>query len=246
MTEYRHLVFTAALYLGVHRADPAGRVRGLQDRTGRVQRRSEPRPPLVNFPPTAAISRLASSLTGVSSPRMRQESPDLTRHYWRYGRGLLRRVRRRHPSPSCGSTSSSRTALPDTSQGTSALTTGLKAGALADNLVAARHSLGAFPLVDKPERPERGRSCQRDVNETLLTRTSSPKRTALTSGVRPGRIEGVTRKRVNAQRDEITLTPVGIGTPRTWPPCHPGKPGRPGALSSSPPRSTGSPSHGRA
>ena len=43
--------------------------------------------PVVNFSPTTAISRLASSLKGVSSRRMRQVSPDLTRHYWRYGRG---------------------------------------------------------------------------------------------------------------------------------------------------------------
>ncbi len=43
--------------------------------------------PLVNFPPTTAISPLASSLKGISSRRMREESPDLTRHDWRYGRG---------------------------------------------------------------------------------------------------------------------------------------------------------------
>ena len=38
---------------------------------------------LVNFPPTAAISRLASSLNGVPSRRLRQEFPDLRPHYWR-------------------------------------------------------------------------------------------------------------------------------------------------------------------
>jgi putative transposase len=38
---------------------------------------------LVNFPPTVAISRLVNSLKGVSSRRMRQEFPDLRRHYWR-------------------------------------------------------------------------------------------------------------------------------------------------------------------
>jgi putative transposase len=38
---------------------------------------------LVNFPPTAAISRLVNSLKGVSSRRLRQEFPDLRRHYWR-------------------------------------------------------------------------------------------------------------------------------------------------------------------
>lgn len=38
---------------------------------------------LVNFPPKVAISKLLNSLKGVSSRRMRQEFPDLVRHYWR-------------------------------------------------------------------------------------------------------------------------------------------------------------------
>lgn len=38
---------------------------------------------LVNFPPKVAISRLVNSLKGVSSRRMRQEFPDLVKHYWR-------------------------------------------------------------------------------------------------------------------------------------------------------------------
>jgi putative transposase len=38
---------------------------------------------LVNFPPTVAISHLVNSLKGVSSRRLRQEFPDLRRHYWR-------------------------------------------------------------------------------------------------------------------------------------------------------------------
>ena len=38
---------------------------------------------LVNFPPTVALSRLVNSLKGVSSRRLRQEFPDLHRHYWR-------------------------------------------------------------------------------------------------------------------------------------------------------------------
>ena len=36
---------------------------------------------LVNFPPTVAISRLVNSLKGVSSRRLRQEFPDLRRHF---------------------------------------------------------------------------------------------------------------------------------------------------------------------
>jgi len=40
----------------------------------------------VSFPPKIALSKLASSLKGVSSRRMRQEFPDLRRHYWRASR----------------------------------------------------------------------------------------------------------------------------------------------------------------
>lgn len=39
--------------------------------------------PLVNFPPTVAISQLVNCLNGVSSRRLRQEYPDLRQHYWR-------------------------------------------------------------------------------------------------------------------------------------------------------------------
>jgi REP-associated tyrosine transposase len=38
---------------------------------------------LVDFPPKLALSRLANSLKGVSSRRLRQEFLDLARHYWR-------------------------------------------------------------------------------------------------------------------------------------------------------------------
>jgi putative transposase len=38
---------------------------------------------LVDFPPKVAVSRLVNSLKGVSSRRLRQEFPDLVRHYWR-------------------------------------------------------------------------------------------------------------------------------------------------------------------
>jgi putative transposase len=41
---------------------------------------------LVNFPPTVALSRLVNSLKRVSSRRLRQEFPDLRRHYWRANR----------------------------------------------------------------------------------------------------------------------------------------------------------------
>ena len=38
---------------------------------------------LVSFPPKVAVSKLVNSLKGVSSRRMRQEFPELERHYWR-------------------------------------------------------------------------------------------------------------------------------------------------------------------
>ncbi|MFF3691701.1 IS200/IS605 family transposase [Streptomyces sp. NPDC002187] len=38
---------------------------------------------LVNFPPEIALSKLVNSLKGVSSRRLRQEYPELVRHYWR-------------------------------------------------------------------------------------------------------------------------------------------------------------------
>jgi putative transposase len=37
---------------------------------------------LVNFPPKVALSKLVNSLKGVSSRRLRQEYPELVRHYW--------------------------------------------------------------------------------------------------------------------------------------------------------------------
>jgi putative transposase len=37
---------------------------------------------LVNFPPKVALAKLVNSLKGVSSRRMRQEFPDLVRHYY--------------------------------------------------------------------------------------------------------------------------------------------------------------------
>ncbi|MFI7701306.1 IS200/IS605 family transposase [Nonomuraea sp. NPDC049480] len=38
---------------------------------------------LVGFPPKIALSKLVNSLKGVSSRRMRQEFPELARHYYR-------------------------------------------------------------------------------------------------------------------------------------------------------------------
>jgi putative transposase len=69
---------------------------------------------LVNFPPKAALAKLVNSLKRVSSPRMRQEFPDLRHHY--YQANKLWRVRTSqarsaaHHRVPCVSTSSSRTA----------------------------------------------------------------------------------------------------------------------------------------
>jgi putative transposase len=41
---------------------------------------------LVNFPPKVALSKLVNSLKGVSSRRMRQEFPELSRHYYQANR----------------------------------------------------------------------------------------------------------------------------------------------------------------
>lgn len=38
---------------------------------------------LIEFPPKVALARLVNSLKGASSRRMRQEFPELERHYWR-------------------------------------------------------------------------------------------------------------------------------------------------------------------
>ena len=74
---------------------------------------------LVNFPPKVSLSRLVNSLKGVSSRRMRQEFPDLRRHYRRANRlwsasyfaGSVGGAPYRCPA----GTSSSRTGRPDTS-----------------------------------------------------------------------------------------------------------------------------------
>ena len=42
---------------------------------------------LVHYPPKVAVSALVNSLKGVSARRLRQERPDIARHYWRGGCG---------------------------------------------------------------------------------------------------------------------------------------------------------------
>ena len=82
VTKYRHPVFTA-----IH-LDPMEAIMGavgedfgceLVECNGETEHVHL----LVNSPPTVALSRLVNSLKGVSSRRLRQELPDLARHYWR-------------------------------------------------------------------------------------------------------------------------------------------------------------------
>jgi putative transposase len=82
VTKYRHKVFSDR-----HLTRLEEIMRAVCDNfeTGLVEFNGEANHvhPLVNFPPKVAISKLVNSLKGVSSRRMRQEFPDLTRHYWR-------------------------------------------------------------------------------------------------------------------------------------------------------------------
>ena len=82
VTKYRHPVFTAA-----HLARMEEIMRGVSADFGcelaEFNGEANHVHLLVNFPPTVAISRLVNSLKGVSSRRLRQEFPDLVRHYWR-------------------------------------------------------------------------------------------------------------------------------------------------------------------
>jgi putative transposase len=85
VTKYRHPVFTAAHLTRMEeimRAVCAGFETGLAEFNGEASHVHL----LVNFPPKVALSKLVNSLKGVSSRRMRQEFPDLARHYWRANR----------------------------------------------------------------------------------------------------------------------------------------------------------------
>jgi putative transposase len=82
VTKYRHPVFTAIhpdrveAIMGAVCADFGCELVEFNGKTEHVHL-------LVNLPPTVALSRLVNSLKGVSSRRLRQEFPDLARHYWR-------------------------------------------------------------------------------------------------------------------------------------------------------------------
>src|SRR5690606_2239777 len=82
VTKFRHRVFT-----GTHLERMEQIMRDVCtdfecDRAG-VSGGSNPVHLLVNFPPKVALSRLVNSLKGVPSRRLRQEFPELARHYYR-------------------------------------------------------------------------------------------------------------------------------------------------------------------
>jgi len=82
VTKYRHPVFTAAHLQRMEqimRAVCADFDTELAEFNGQANHVHL----LVSFPPKVALSKLVNSLKGVSSRRLRQEFPELARHYWR-------------------------------------------------------------------------------------------------------------------------------------------------------------------
>src|ERR1039457_6789444 len=141
VTRYRHPVFTAR---HLERTEEIMRAVCTDFETGLAESSGETSHVhlLVNFPPKLALSRLVNSLKGLSSRRLRQGFPELRRHYCKANRlwsgsylagsaggapvTVLRQYIEQQDRP------------PDTSPGPSAFTSGLKAGALADILVAGQ------------------------------------------------------------------------------------------------------------
>ena len=117
---------------------------------------------LVNYPPKVAVSKLVNSLKGVSSRRLRQEFPDLVRHYWRAQRlwsgsyfagsvggaplSIVRQYIEQQNRPVQG------TARPLAGLPARAFTTAVNGGALARNPVAL---VPARAEVDEMARPVR-------------------------------------------------------------------------------------------
>jgi len=85
VTKYRHPVFTAA---HLERLEEIMRdiCRNFECDLAEFNGEANHVHLLIRFPPKVALSRLVNSLKGVSSRRLRQEFPDLRRHYWRANR----------------------------------------------------------------------------------------------------------------------------------------------------------------
>jgi transposase IS200 family protein len=134
---------------------------------------------LVNIPPTIAISHLVNSLKGVSSHRLRQEFPDVRRHYWQAKRlwsgSYPRRFRGARPSLPCASTSSSRTVPPDQLMSTrlhhrqEGQRTGGQLGSGGRSADRDREvAVGLAALGDRADREERHPDAQRAGLGTVL------------------------------------------------------------------------------
>jgi putative transposase len=82
VTKYRHKVFTDA-HLRRLEEIMRGVCADFEVELAEFNGESEHVHLLVNFPPKVALSKLVNSLKGVSSRRMRQEFPNLARHYYR-------------------------------------------------------------------------------------------------------------------------------------------------------------------
>jgi len=85
VTKYRHKVFTD---LHLKRMEEIMRAVCADFETELVEFNGENNHVhlLVNFLPKVALSKLVNSLKGVSSRRLRQEFPELVRHYYRANR----------------------------------------------------------------------------------------------------------------------------------------------------------------
>jgi len=82
VTKYRHKVFTDRHLTRVEEILRAV-CADFQTELAEFNGDNNPVHLLVNHPPKVALSKLVNSLKGVSSRRMRQEFPDLARHYYR-------------------------------------------------------------------------------------------------------------------------------------------------------------------
>jgi putative transposase len=85
VTRYRYPVFTAA-HLGRTEEIMRDVCRDFECELAEFNDEANHVHLLVRFLPKVALSRLVNSLKGVSSRRLRQEFPDLRRHYWRANR----------------------------------------------------------------------------------------------------------------------------------------------------------------
>ncbi|MEV4549315.1 IS200/IS605 family transposase [Nonomuraea wenchangensis] len=83
VTKFRHRVFTDAAHLNRMEEIMRDVCADFETELSEFNGENNHVHLLVNFPPKVALSKLVNSLKGVSSRRMRQEFPELARHYYR-------------------------------------------------------------------------------------------------------------------------------------------------------------------